>query len=258
MFNLNDIIQNAQGGQAIGNLAQQFGLSPQQAQTAISSLLPGLSMGFNNVAQNPGGLGGILGQMLNGANADAFNSPNVAANNAQVGGDILGQLFGQGATGQLAQQAAQASGVSANILNQMLPVLASIVMGGMFHSMQNQGLGGVLGQLAGAVLRGGQGMGGAMPGQQPGVQGGLGGTGMGGLGDILGKVFGGGGMGQTAPAGIPGGLFPQTSQQPGVQGQAIQLGLDTLSKMFQHGTQVAQEHQTGLQNIFNQMLGGKR
>ena len=142
-------------------------------------------------------------------------------------------------------------------VSQMLPVLTSILMGGLFHSMQNQGLGGALGQLAGAVLRGGQGMGGAMPGNMPGQQAGAQG-GMGGLGDILGKMFGGGGMGQAAGGGGLGGIPPQNSLQPGLQGQAKQLGLDTLSKMFQHGTQVAQAQQAGLQDIFSQMLGAKR
>lgn len=259
MFNLNDIIQNAQGGQAIGNLAQQFGLTPQQTQAAVSSLLPGLSMGINSAAQSPGGLGGILGQMFNGANADAFNNPSVASNaGAQAGGDILGQLFGGGnVLSQITQQAAQASGVNANTLSQMLPALVSMVMGGLFHSMNNQGMGGILGQLAGAVLRGGGGgLGGAFGGAPAGGQ--AAGGGMGGLGDILGSIFGAGGQAQAGSVGLnPGNLFPG-GQQPGLQGQAIQMGLDTLSKMFQHGTQIQQQHQAGLQDIFAQMLGGKR
>ena len=261
MFNLNDIIQNAQGGQAIGNLAQQFGLSPQQAQAAIGALLPGLSMGINNAAQSPAGMGGILGQLLNGANADAFHHPGATDAGAQHGGDILGQLFGGGnAMSQITQQASQVSGVNASTLQQMLPALVSMVMGGMFHSMNNQGMGGILGQLAGAVLRGGGGgLGGALGG---GLGGGSqqapAGGGMGGLGDILGKVFGGGAAPQAAPAGLnPGSLSPGGAT-PGLQSQAIQMGLDTLSKMFQHGTQVQQQQQAGLQDIFAQMLGGKR
>jgi hypothetical protein len=287
MFNLNDIIQNAQGGQAIGNLAQQFGLTPQQAQAAVSSLLPGLSMGINNAAQSPGGLGGILGQLLNGANTDAFHHPDVAATTgAQHGGDILGQIFGGGGNvlSQMTQHASQVSGVNAGTLSQMLPALISMIMGGLSHSMQNQGMGGILGQLAGAVLRGGGagGLGGALGGGQQQA----GGGGMGGLGDILGQVLGGGhmqpqqqpqggGIGdllgsifggtpaqqQPQGGGLGGGLgniFPQGSQQPGMQGQAMQLGLETLSKMFQHGTQIQQEHHSGLQDIFAQMLGGKR
>lgn len=273
MFNLNDIIQNAQGGQAIGNLAQQFGLSPQQAQAAVSSLLPGLSMGINNAAQSPGGLGSILGQLFNGTNADAFQNPNVASTaGAQSGTDILGQLFGGGnVLSQLTQQASQVSGVGANTLNQMLPSLVSMIMGGLFHSMNNQGMGGILGQLAGAVLRGGQG-GGAAGG---GLGGGLGGGGLGnifgqmlgggqqaqaggGVGGILGQLFGGGGL-NPQPQQQQGGFgLPQGSLAPGMQGQAIQLGLETLSKMFQHGTQVAQDQHAGLQDIFAQMLGGKR
>ena len=266
MFNLNDIIQNAQGGQAIGNLAQQFGLSPQQAQAAIGALLPGLSMGINNAAQSPAGMGGILGQLLNGANADAFQHPSATAAGAQSGGDILGQLFGGGnAMSQITQQASQVSGVSASTLQQMLPALVSMVMGGMFQSMNNQGMGGILGQLAGAVLRGGGGglgggLGGALGGggqQAPAGGGGLGG-GMGGLSDILGKVFGGSAAPQAAPAGLNPGSMSPGGATPGLQSQAIQMGLDTLSKMFQHGTQVQQQQQAGLQDIFAQMLGGKR
>ena len=283
MFNLNDIIQTAQGGQAIGNLAQQFGLTPQQAQAAVSSLLPGLSMGINNAAQSSGGLGGILGQLLNGANTDAFHHPDAAATTgAQHGGDILGQIFGGGGNvlSQLTQQASQVSGVNASTLSQMLPALVSMVMGGLSQSMQNQGMGGILGQLAGAVLRGG---GGGGPGGAVGGGAGglgdilgqvLGGGGMqpqqqpqaagagGGIGDLLGSIFGGGARGQQPQGGGLGGalgnMFPQGSQQPGLQGQAMQLGLETLSNMFHHGTQVQQQHQAGLQDIFAQMLGGKR
>ena len=45
-MNLNDIIQSAQGGQGINNIAQQFGISPEQAQAAIQAMLPGLSHGL--------------------------------------------------------------------------------------------------------------------------------------------------------------------------------------------------------------------
>ena len=47
MFNLNEIIQAAQGGAGITTLAQQFGLSPEQVQAAVKSMVPGLWMYFN-------------------------------------------------------------------------------------------------------------------------------------------------------------------------------------------------------------------
>ncbi len=42
MFNLSEIMQSAQGGQAIPNLAKQFGLTPEQTQAAINALASGL------------------------------------------------------------------------------------------------------------------------------------------------------------------------------------------------------------------------
>ena len=36
-MNLNEIIQAAQGGQGVTNLASQFGLSPEQTQAAIQA-----------------------------------------------------------------------------------------------------------------------------------------------------------------------------------------------------------------------------
>ena len=59
--------------------------------------------------------------------------------------------------------AAATSGVGQAILKQMLPVIASIVMGGLFKSVNNQGLGGILGQFA-EMMRG------QMPGMQPAPQ----------------------------------------------------------------------------------------
>ena len=42
-MNLNDIIQAAQGGQGVANLGAQFGLTPEQAQTAVQALMPAFS-----------------------------------------------------------------------------------------------------------------------------------------------------------------------------------------------------------------------
>ena len=42
MMNLFDIMQSAQHGQALPNLAQQYGLTMQQTQAALDALLPAL------------------------------------------------------------------------------------------------------------------------------------------------------------------------------------------------------------------------
>ena len=181
MFNLNDIIQAAQGGQGINNVAQQFGVTPEQAEAAIKAMLPGMSQGLQNQAAT-GGLGNILGHIANPQNQQAFNDPNAAASpaTATAGGSALGQIFGNNQVAQqIAQHAAQHSGLSPDLLQQMMPVIASMVMGGLFKSASNQGIGGMLGQLAGQGNLGsilGQVMGQGQPAAaQPAQGGGLGG-----------------------------------------------------------------------------------
>ena len=52
-MNLNDIIQAAQGGQGVANLATQFGLTPDQAQAAVQALTPAFSTALQKVTSDP-------------------------------------------------------------------------------------------------------------------------------------------------------------------------------------------------------------
>jgi hypothetical protein len=237
VFNLYQIIQGAQGGQAIDNLAQQFGLSPEQADAAVKSLIPALSTGFMTKAAQPGGYGEILGAMGDDQHRQAYADPATAQDPStqQKGGDIVGSIFGNSAIiNQVAEQASRFTGIPAATLEQMLPVIASMAIGGVATTMHNQGMGGLLGQLATMAQQGGFGnilgqfTGGAQPAGAPGGQpqgGGIGGM----FGSILGSFLGG--------AGQPG--ADQAGATPGAAGMppAMQAGMDALSKMFQPGVQ---------------------
>jgi hypothetical protein len=228
---LNDIIQAAQGGQGVNNLASQFGLTPEQTQAAIQAMMPAFSMGLQRTAQDPGGLGGILSQLTNAAHQGSWGDPNQASAAAGAGGGVLGQIFGSPqVAAQLGQQASQMSGVNPQIIQQMMPVVASMLMGGLYHAMNRQGFGGVLGQLSGAA-NGPGGLGAQVnpPGGAPPASGGLAG--------MLSGLFGG------LPGG--GGATPQSA--------AMQAGLNTLSSMFQAGVQVAETHQQGMRDVLNAM-----
>jgi hypothetical protein len=240
-MNLNDIIQAAQGGQGVNNLAGQFGLTPEQTQAAIQAMIPAFSTGLQRTAQDPSGLGGILSQLTSGVHQGSFTDPSQAGAAGGAGGGVLGQIFGSPQiTAQLSQQASQISGVSPQIIQQMMPIVASMLMGGLFHSMTSQGMGGILGQLAGVANSPG-GLG-SVVNQSGDAQpsGGLGGL----LGNLLGGLFGGGG----APT--AGGATPQSA--------ALQAGLNTLSSMFQAGVQVSQTHQQGLSDILDSLAGQSR
>ena len=178
MFSLNEIFQNAQGGKAAENLGAQFGFSTEQVDAAVQALIPALSMAFLSKLKDPGALRSLVSNLSDGlhtstfASADAAQTPEAAAK----GNDILGELFGSShITTQIAQQASSITGLRPEVLVQMLPVVVSVIAGGLATSLKNQGLGGLFSQLASGA------------GAQQGQQGGL----MGMLSGLLGSLFGG-------------------------------------------------------------------
>lgn len=258
-MNLFEMMQSAQNGQAMQNLARQYGLSQQQTQSAIDALLPAFSMGLQRQTQDPYAFGN-LAQMMTASpfgklyDADGDGIPDHAQT---MGNNVLAQLFGsKEVSNAVVAQAAATSGVGQAILKQMLPVIAAMVMGGLFKSTSNQGLGGILGQFAemmqgktpgqhpapqpqaqapanplDAILGGlfggqapgagqQQGGGGPFGGQMPGGQ--MGANPMGDvLGQILGGMFGGAQAGQAAPPqGRPQSRAPEPEPGPEDEAQA--------------------------------------
>ena len=57
MPTLFDMMANAQNGQGMELLAQQFGLSQQQTQAAVEALMPAFSQGLKRNASDPYGIG---------------------------------------------------------------------------------------------------------------------------------------------------------------------------------------------------------
>ena len=212
MFNLYEILRNAQGGQAIDNLAAQFNITAEEADAAVKAVVPALSEGFLKQASHPVGFGSFVGALGESQHLAAFSDPAAAqaAATAQKGGDILSQVLeSPRAREEIALRASSATGISADTLSQMLPVIVSMIFGGLTKSLENQGLGGIIGQLANAAGQGGLGgilgqiLGGkAAPGNPsppvpPGPAGGPGG-----LGSILGQILGGG-RGPAGPSQPP-------------------------------------------------------
>ena len=152
---LNDILQSAQGGAGLQNLGQQFGLTPAQMQSAVQAIIPALSHGLQRSAQNPGALGGVIGEMASGSHAGSYADPTQTGAAADAGSGALGQIFGgSNVTSQISQQISRVSGLDPQIVGSLLPAVTSMVLGGLSHAMQAQGQGAVLGQ-AGPASGGG-------------------------------------------------------------------------------------------------------
>jgi hypothetical protein len=177
MLPLYDMLANAQNGRGMEILARQFNLSQQQAELAVEALLPAFSQGLKRNASDPYGVAGFLNAMATGQHAKYFEDAQkaFAPQGVAEGNGILGHLFGSKELSRaVAAQAAQATGIGQEVLKQMLPVIASMIMGGLFKQSTNQmqagGMGGSnpLGEIIEQMMRQGGGMmGGGAPQQQP-------------------------------------------------------------------------------------------
>jgi hypothetical protein len=118
VFTIFDLMRPGAGMDA---MARQFGLTQDQAQRATEALLPAFMLGLQRSAGNPNAFADLMGAMTPGA-----SQPQAA------GSQALGQLFGPPElTRQIAEQAAHWSGVSAQVMQQMMPIVAGAVIGGL-------------------------------------------------------------------------------------------------------------------------------
>ncbi|CDX45532.1 conserved hypothetical protein [Mesorhizobium plurifarium] len=141
MASLFDIFAQAQNGAGMQALAQQYGLSMQQTQAAVQALLPAFSQGLQRNTADPYGMGAFMTAMASGQHAKYFEDATRAFSPQGIneGNGILGHLFGsKDLSRAVASQAAQATGLSQQVLQQMLPALASMMMGGLFKQTNNQ------------------------------------------------------------------------------------------------------------------------
>jgi hypothetical protein len=147
----------AQSGNAARQLGQQFGLDESQASSALAALLPALAAGVKSNAAG-GGLDGLLASLA-GSGATRYAEDLGALGAPQAvddGNGILGQIFGsKEVSRQVAQRASAQSGVSPDLLKQMLPVVAALVMGGLAKQRMGGGTGVPIGTQLGASGGGG-------------------------------------------------------------------------------------------------------
>lgn len=292
MLNLFDMLGNAQNGNAIDHLARQYGLSQTQVQEAMAALVPAFSQGLKRNASNPYDLSAFLQALSSGQHAKYFEDAASAFSQQGIneGNGILGHLFGSKELSRaVAAQASQATGIGQEVLKQMLPALASMIMGGLFKQSTGQmnaaGLGGQgnpLQEIIEQMMRQG-----GMPGQQaprpqapqpdanpfdnP-------------LGRILEGMFGGGQQTRERPSQAPqspygdnplGKIFedmmrggqqakpqpaprPQTKAEPRTNpsGRARTPYDDLFGNMFESGARARDDYQKGMESIFDQYLSG--
>jgi hypothetical protein len=164
-MNMLDILNQAGG---IGAIARELGVDEGTAQAGAAALLPAILGGFKGQAQaQPEGLGGLInmiGGMGGGGLLASVLAP--APSNVEAGNSVLGQIFGsKDVSRTVAADASAKTGISGDLLKQMLPLIAMAVAGYMANHAQggqaappgqSGGLGGMLGSVIGGMMGSGQ------------------------------------------------------------------------------------------------------
>ncbi len=232
MANLNEILVDAQGGQAPAMLGREFGLTPEQTEAAVTALLPAISTGLKRATATPEGLANLLALMAQQQDLRAmYDDPDTAfgRQGQAAGNDVLSVIFGSPEVSRAVAERAQIqSGIGSAILKKLLPIVAGMLISGMFGRKSSE----------------------AAPSGAPS---GAPATGGGGLWEILEQVFRQGTPGPSgtpsappqqvpAPGGqplpIPGGPFPgptDTGGQAAPGGDLLVMILRELQKAIQEG-----------------------
>lgn len=161
-MNILDTILNSQGGQAASKLASQFGVNPEQMQQTLQSAVPALVGGVKNAVGQSGGLQKLHELLQSGNHQQYLDNVKQAfsADGITAGQQALTKLFGsRDAVNQIASRVSAASGIATEKVNEILPVVADLVMG-VLNKVQQSPLGGLaesalnspLGKMAGGFL----------------------------------------------------------------------------------------------------------
>lgn len=201
-MNMLEMLMQAQGGDGMNNLGRQFGLDNTQAQAAVAQLLPAISSGFKQNTQNPDGLAALLGALEKGNHEQYYDDPSAmtAPQAALEGNGILGHLFGsKDVSRAVASRASENTGIGSDILKQMLPIVASMVMGSLAKQTREPSMQQALGGLMGGGGQSGGGLESAIGGILSGVLGGGGNKGQQMTGaNVLGSLLDADGDGSVA------------------------------------------------------------
>jgi hypothetical protein len=155
------ILDSPEGRHLSAQLAQSLGIDESQARTAAASLLPALIKGLNYNTLSRAGMADLLAALATGHHDRVIADPSRLARPETIedGNRILGHVLGsREASRAVAARAMRATGISAEILKRMLPMLAVFVLGWVFRSGK-----GAMGDVLARVPQGGRGAGLELP-----------------------------------------------------------------------------------------------
>ncbi len=139
MFNWFDLMRQAQTQKGFETLARQFQLSGDQQQRAMAALMPAFIMGLQHaMTQDPNR---FLQLLANGGYQQFWQMAgrSFSSQAQQEGRRLLDQFFGSDeASRRVAHQAADFAGIGVETMQQILPLYAGLVAGGLSQWMTAQ------------------------------------------------------------------------------------------------------------------------
>ena len=136
-MNITDLLKQDQFG-ILDALGKQFGLNADQVRSAVEWLTPAVTRGLQRQATDNSGLDDIWKALESGNHAKYVDDPSYLGRpeTAAEGNSILGHIFGSKEVSRnVAQHASQETGIGTSILKQMLPYVATAVMGALSKKM---------------------------------------------------------------------------------------------------------------------------
>jgi len=137
MLPLFEMMMQAQNGAALEALARQLNLAQEQTTKAIAALMPAFAAAFRKNAADPANFTALLQAIGSGSYAPYFEDIGKAftADGLADGGQLIERLFGSREVADaIAAQAAQMTGIGRDVYQKMMPVLADMLMGGLFKT----------------------------------------------------------------------------------------------------------------------------
>ncbi len=133
ILNITDLLFDKSNSNAISDFADNFGVNESQAKDAISSLANSLTQGLGANTQDVKGLDSLMDALEAGKHSRYLDEPSILRKETtQDGNDILGHIFGnKDVSRHVTKRASKETGLGASLLKKMLPVVATMVMGGL-------------------------------------------------------------------------------------------------------------------------------
>ncbi len=125
-------VLNAGKGLVVKELAKKVGLSDDRAISALSLIVPALSMGMNRNAADKNGLESLVNVIRSGNHRDYVDSPETIGSSETVadGNGILGHIFGsKDVSRAVAGFISGKTGINTDTIKKMLPMVAAATLG---------------------------------------------------------------------------------------------------------------------------------